>query len=602
MIPPCGARAVGLALLCLLAGTALRAQVPDSSATDSLRGSPDSANMRARFLEGEALAKVRVPVFPHLAPDGVQPNGSVTVLDRNTLEWIRAETVSGLLMEIPGVYLWRGGWIGRPEYASYQGRGATSVEYYLDGLPVMPLGPDSVGVDPALLPLRLLDRVEIERWAGLLRVRMFTPRQEDAAASTSILVARGDRGFSRYGGDIQKRYLSGVGYGLAADYWNSPTNDAASSNAMNTDLWVQLGYLRGERWGMQLQLMGQSPNRSPYVPSGGDSAIGAGVKGSRKDVQFRAFVQGGHGDLTRRLDFVLSRDSWSGDGVDQQVNGVGLLASWRKPTLSFTASGFARSQWARADLRGTIGWAPTRALSASAEAAWLSYDGGRNAQWVALRGGLLLPAGFGASASARVGQVVAAPWITGNAAQDVRDFTGTLSWQRSWLSLQADLSSTSDFQGLAPQPYLQVASLAPTPATTWLTVGGRLAPVPWIIFESRYSNPSSGTPNGNPPTHSASTATIQSQFFRTFPSGTFQLKVQLGVESWGSGVLGLDGTGQPIALRGATFLTAYLELAIGSFRFYYDRGNLAATQSTYVPGFVIPPYGTTYGVRWSFVN
>ena len=596
-----GARAAGLALLCLLVGTALSAQVPDSSEIDSLRGAQDTANLRARYAEGEALAKVQVPVFPRLVPDGVQPAGVLTVLDRNSIEWSGAETVSGLLLEVPGVYLWRGGWIGRPEYAGYQGRGATSVEYYLDGIPVIPMGPDSVGVDPALLPLRLLDRVEIERWAGLLRVRMYTPRQADAAAATSLLVARGDRSMSRYGGSIQKRYQSGIGYGLAASYWNAPTYDAASSASTNTDLWLQLSYLRGERWGMQFQMVGQEPNRSLYVTSAGDT-IGAGVKGSRRDMQLRAFVQGGHGDLTRRVDLVLSRDTWLGSASDQGVNGVGVLASWRKPTLSFSASGFARSQWARGDVRGTVGWAPTRVLSASVEAAWLSYDNSRHAQWLAARAGAVLPYGFGVSASARLGQVVAAPWIESNPAQDVRDFTGTVSWQRSWFSLQADLSSTSDFQGLAPQPYLQVAALAPTASTTWVTVGGRIAPVPWIVFESRYSNPTSGTPNGNPPTHSATTATIQSKFFRTFPSGTFQLKAQLGVESWGDGVLGLDATSQPIALRGATFLRAYLELAIGSFQFYYDRGNLTGTQSTYVPGFVIPPYGTTYGVRWSFVN
>ncbi len=597
-----GARVVGLALLCLLAGTSLRAQIPDSAAIDSARGVQDSANMRARYAEGEALAKVQVPVFPRLGADGIQPAGAVTVLDRHSLEWSGAETVSGLLMEIPGVYLWRGGWIGRPEYATYQGRGATSVEYYLDGLPVIPMGPDSVGVDPALLPLRLLERVEIERWAGLLRVRMYTPRQEVAAAATSILVARGDRSLSRYGGSIEKRYQSGLGYALAANYWNAPTNDASSSAATNTDLWVQLSYLRGERWGLQYQLMGQAPDRDPYVPVGGDSAIGAGVKGNRSAMQLRAFLQGGHGDLSRRVDLVFSHDAWSGNAVDQQVNGVGLLASWRKPTLSFAASGFARSQWARGEVRGTVGWTPTRALSASAEAAWLSYDNSRHSQWFAARGGAALPFGFGVSASARLGKVVAAPWIGDNPAQDVRDFTGSLTWERSWLSLQADLTSTSDFQALAPQPYLQVASLALTPATTWVTVGGRIAPAPWISFESRYSNPTSGTPNGNPPTHSASTATIQSKFFRTFPSGIFELKAQFGVESWGAGVLGLDGTGQPVALPGATFLRARLELAIGSFRFYYDRGNLAGTTSTYVPGFVIPPYGTTYGVLWSFVN
>ena len=99
-----------------------------------------------------------------------------------------------------------------------------------------------------------------------------------------------------------------------------------------------------------------------------------------------------------------------------------------------------------------------------------------------------------------------------------------------------------------------------------------------------------------------SSATIRSKFFRTFKSGTFDLKAQLAVESWGDGVIGLDSTAAPIQLNGATFLRAYIELAIGSFRFYYDRINLTGTDQAYVPGYRIPAYGSTYGVRWSFVN
>ncbi len=197
---------------------------------------------------------------------------------------------------------------------------------------------------------------------------------------------------------------------------------------------------------------------------------------------------------------------------------------------------------------------------------------------------------------------MAAPAIATNVAQDISDLTATLLWDRSWIALQADVSQTSAFQGLAPQPYLTVPGLAETPSTTWLTLGGKLAPVPWLILEGRYGNPASGTPNGNPPTHFVTTATIRSKFIRTFSSGAFDLKAQVGLESWGDGVLGLDASDAPITIPGATFLRAYLELAIGSFRFYYDRMNLAGSDATYLPGFVIPAYGSTYGVRWSFVN
>lgn len=591
----------GLVLLCGLAGTVLEAQSPEQLAADSQRNAADTVNLSARYLEGQALSKIRLPVAPRLDPDGVMPSGSRIVLDKEAIKWATAETVAGLLLEIPGLYIWRGGWIGRPEYASYQGRGATSVEYFLDGLPVTPVGPDSVGIDPALLPLNLLDRVEIERWAGLLRVRLYTPRHDLASASTDILVGTGDGSFSRYGGRIEKRFRSGLGYALAADYWDALTEEAASSAAQQTNVWFQLSYLSGERWGLQYQYVMQSPNRAPYVTTAGDS-IGAGVKGTRGDMQLRAFLKGGSGNLTRQADLVFSSTGWSGSDLSQRINGVGVVASWRKPTMSASVSGFLRSRWTNAEVRGTAGWAPSRLFSASLEAEWLAYDNSRSSRWVGARAGLALPYGFDLGGSARLGKVVAAPAIETNQAQNISDLTAALSWRRSWLSLTADVSQTSAFQALAPQPYLNVPGLATTPSTTWLSVGGRLAPIPWVILESRYSNPASGTANGNPPTHSLTTVTIRSKFFRTFRSGAFDLKAQVGVESWGDGVIGLDATSAPIPLAGATFLRAYLELEIGSFQFYYDRMNLAGTQETYVPGYVIPKYGSTYGVRWSFVN
>lgn len=601
MILPRGARAAGLSLLFLATASALRAQVVEPPVADSLRAAEDSVDLGKRYLEGEALSRIHLPLPPRLAPDGIQPDGSLVVFDQSALEWATAESVGDLLATVPGVYLWRGGWIGRPEYASYQGRGATSVEYYLDGLPVAPLGPDSVGVDPALIPMHLLQRVEIERWAGLLRVRMYTPQYDVAAPGTSILVSTGDQSTARYGASLEKRFEGGFHYGLAADYLRAPTFDAQSSDVEQAALWVQMGYYRPGRWGLQLQYLGQWPNRDPYVSTAGDT-IGAGVKGSRGETQLRAFLQGGRGTLARQLDLVLSSSGWSGDDITERINAVGLVASWRKPTFSASASGFLRSQWTTAELRGNAGWAPSRTVSASVEGAWLAYDNNRSGQWLAARAGVQLPYGFGVSGSARIGSVVAAPSLADNPEQDIQDLTGSLLWQRSWVSLQADLSSTSAFQGLAPQPYLNVPALAQTDRTTWVTVGGRIAPASWFSLESRYSNPTAGTPNGNPPTHSITAATIRSKFFRTYPSATFDLKLQVALESWGDGVIGVDSLAAPIALTGATFLRAYVQLGIGNFLFYFDRGNLLNTNQTYVPGFAIPGYGTTYGVLWRFTN
>jgi hypothetical protein len=99
-----------------------------------------------------------------------------------------------------------------------------------------------------------------------------------------------------------------------------------------------------------------------------------------------------------------------------------------------------------------------------------------------------------------------------------------------------------------------------------------------------------------------SAATIRSKFLRQFPSGIFDLKLRLSVESWGTGIIGRDLAGLPIELRGATFFRSLIQIQLDRFYLYWDRGNLSSTDLTYVPGFRIPGYGSNFGVRWEFLN
>jgi hypothetical protein len=140
------------------------------------------------------------------------------------------------------------------------------------------------------------------------------------------------------------------------------------------------------------------------------------------------------------------------------------------------------------------------------------------------------------------------------------------------------------------------------PEVDWLTARVRLAPLRWITLEGWYSDPREVTPEGIPPTHSMTAVTLRSKFLRQFPSGIFDLKLRLGVETWGTGVIGRDGAGTPVTLRGATFFRSLLQIQLQSFILFWDRGNLSATGSTYVPGFEIPAYGSVFGVRWEFLN
>jgi hypothetical protein len=584
---------------------AVRAQFPeDTVAADSLIAAEDTARSTARYLEALEQEQVRVPVLPELAAPGPRPALTRTVFTRDSIEWMTGATVGDLLSQVPGVYLWRGGFTGRPEPVDFQGRGATSAEYYLDGVPYIAAGVDSVAVDPALFSISFLDRVEVERWPGLLRVHLFTRQQDRLAPRSRIAVGRGDRDFARYEADLERRFPSGLGFALAADYLNSPTASGTSSAYSNTQVWARGEYVPSRRFGLRYQLIRSRPNRRAFTSDASASdTIGLGFDATRTDAQFRLSLASRDDGTGPGVDLLYARSAWTSAGLDQQINQIGGYA-WiaRSPTLTVGASGFHRTRWTPLDLRTTIGWNPVAPFTASAEGVLQHHFGGRSSRYVALAAGIQPARGVALTGTARLGELVAAPSIATDTAQRLRDFEVQLGWDRERLGVQVGYSRTSAFQPFAYAEFLPIPSLAPSPDVNWLTVSARVAPVRWLTLQSWYSDPVKGTVDGVPPTHSLSTATIRSKFLRKFPSGIFDLKLQVSMEAWGSGTIGRDASGAPINLRGATFFTSLVAFELQSFMVYWERGNLTATRQTYVPGFRIPAFGSNFGVRWEFWN
>jgi hypothetical protein len=580
-----------------------RAQVPEDSVyADSL--AEDTVNQTARFLEAQQQIIERVPVMPALAPAGPRPALTRIVFTRDSIEWGDAATVSDLLAQIPGVYLWRGGFTGRPEPVNFRGRGASSAEYYLDGLPYMPAGVDSVAVDPALFSISFLDRIEVEPWPDVIRVYLFTRRHDRRAPRSRLAIARGDGDYARYEGSLERRFDSGLGFALAADYLSSPTASGSSSSYSNTQVWLQGSYVPKPTMGLQYQLLRSGPNRRPFVVSDPvpNDTIGAGFDATRTDMQVRLALRKRETGDGSYLDLMYGRTAWNGSGLDQRVNQAGGYVGIRGPTAHVGASAFYRSRRTGLDARATAGVTPVQGLAAWGEAVHQHHDGGRNSNYVTLAAGVEPGAGLALTGSARLGSLVAAPAVLTDTAQDLRDYQAVLAWNRSRLGLQAGWSRTSAFSPFGYAEFLRVPSIGPLPKTEWWTVGARIAPVRWITLEGWYSDPRDGVPEGLPPTHSQTAVTLRSKFLRQFPSGIFDLKLRLSMEAWGDGVIGRDPGGQPVRLNGATFFRSLVQIQLQSFSLYWDRWNLSATDLTYVPGFRIPAYGSSFGVRWEFLN
>lgn len=591
-------RASGVALLALV----LLAP-PAASAQDSLPVPPpvapsaDSADAYAALQEA---VRTTVPVPPRLGPVGPRPAGARLVITRDSIDWSGAATVSDLLARIPGTFAWRGGGIGRPEPVNFRGRGAASTEFFLDGVPYTPIGPDSTGVDPALLPLGLVDRIEVVRWPGSLEVHLFTRANDREAAASHIMLAAGPGKLAHYEGAFERRFGSGLGVGAGLDYWKNPPPAGAVGEWDATHIWGQLSYVPTARGGLVVQYLGSSLDRDPFSDDG--VAMGERVEGRRGELSLRAFVAGGADGQGPRVDVLGSRASFDSMGVDHDVWRAGAMVSWRTPRATLRAQGFYASHWTPIDAALSVAWSPVSTVTLTADAHYQQHEGDRTSTWAGVQAGLGLPAGFAVVASGRAGTQVAAPSVLASAEQDLREAEVGLVWSRPWVSLDARVARTGSWVPPSFHSYGTLVTLSEVPDATWLSVAGRLQPVGWFAVSGSYDQPTEPSVAGAPPRHWHLTGTIRSKFLRTFRSGAFDLKLELGYEGWRAGTLGLDGSGAAVLTPESHFLRSQVQVAIESFSVVWESRNLLNEPAAHVPAFRIPRYSGFFGVRWAFRN
>jgi hypothetical protein len=181
------ARAVSvLAVLLLAAASPARAQVP----VPPVRGDTAAA-VQDTAAADSVIRGVRLPVPESAVPPGPLPPGTRYTFTRDSILWSGGLTLADLLARIPGVYILRAGFVGEPEYVQFGGRGGTVLEVYWDGMPWVPLGGDTVAVDPGQFSLTYLRQVDVEVQAGLLRVYLVSERHETPEVRTKVRVQSG---------------------------------------------------------------------------------------------------------------------------------------------------------------------------------------------------------------------------------------------------------------------------------------------------------------------------------------------------------------------------------------------------------------------------
>lgn len=618
-------RRVGLlALLACGLPVALRAQdrVPPpkdsvASATDSL-ARPRDSTATERLLAVEGTVHEQLVTTPRVSFGELGPAGSRIILTRDSIEWAPARTVADLLANYAPVFVWRGGWLGRPELPNMLAHGATSVRYLIDGAPFIPIGPDSISVNPATWPLELFDRIEIERSPAELRVSLFTRQHDRMAPRTSIGVSTGDRAHSKYTGTFEKRYSSGLGLSLVGDFTgvNAPNGGTGASDV--TTAWLQLSWRRTPRLGAEVQYLVQAVDRGALLGAGAAAAdtLDPGLTGTRSDVQARVAWRKQDDGLGFRADLIAARTAWRSDSLDETIGQFGVIGGYRRPTWSADVQAIHRTEWTPLDGRLALAWSPSRLLTGSVEGVYQQHSEDRSAQYATARVGvdigrlpavpllgLRLPGRWRVGGTVRHGTVVQAPSLVSDTGQSVTNYELLAAVEGRTLGVEARWSSLDVWQPLPFRQFRAVPGFVPQPRTEWAQVSARLAANSWLSLASHYEHPLGGfLPDGVPPNHAWTTLTVNSRFLRNFPSGIFRLKVQGILETWSPGVIGRNIEGDPIAQPGLTFLRSNVQFKIGPFTAYWDRVNFQAVRKGQVPGFPVLSLGSSYGIRWSYDN
>jgi len=586
------------ALLVVAAGVA--AQVDSTARRDSTaRDSTARRDTTARDTTPKYL-----PTFPEPIVPGPLPPGVRYTFTADSFVLSNVQTLSDLLTHIPGVYVARGGIYGSAEPVLYGGRGGAGLEVFRDGVPYLPLGRDSVFLDPARISLAPLERVEVIVLPAALRVYLVTLRQRSTETASQVGVATGEVRTANYRGAYLRRWRSGLGLSLVADYNNNDGIAGTSSAPFNSvDLWLKAEYMRTPRLGVSYQVMSSTWHRSEA--SGTSGTLTDNWRSERRDAMLRVFAAARTDGLGPRLQasFITTHTRRDSAVADRSLSQAVLEVSndWSRAHLGLTLRRLDDSRpW---QLEGTGAWSPFPAITVAGDARHAVYDRDRTGNRAHLAAGLALPAGLSLHGDLAWARDLQAPADSADRIQRTVDASAAVRWDRSWITLELGGASRDPFAPIGrPAGLGSLDSLGPTPRTRYVTAHGAVRLLPGLELAGWYFDPRrEGGNDFEPPSHARTSLTFYSKFWRVYRSGIFALRGELALESWSRGTAGF-GSGTLRTLPGKSFGEVNVELRIAGVTIFWIQRNLTLTRGSYVPGLDYPRRFQFYGVRWLFTN
>jgi TonB-dependent receptor-like protein len=586
------------ALLVVAAGAA--AQVDTTARRDTTtRDSTARADTTPRDTAAKYLPTSPDPIVP-----GPLPRGARYTFTADSFVLSNVQTLSDLLAHIPGVYVARGGVYGTAEPVLYGGRGAAGLEIYWDGLPYLPQGRDSVYLDPARISLAPLERVDVIVLPATLRVYLVTVRQRSTETASQVGIATGEVRTANYRGAFLRRWRSGLGLSLVADYNNNDGIAGTSSTAFNSvDLWFKAEYVPSPRFGAAYQVLSSNWHRDAEPAASGPAT--QDWRSQRRDAMLRVFAAARDDGLGPRVQATFGTTHTRGDtavadrGTSQAA--VEIRNEWPRADLGITVRRLDDARpW---QVEGAGAWTPYPALTVAGDARYAKYDRGRTGKRAHLSAGVILPLGLSLHGDLAWARDLQAPLDSSDQIQRTVDVSGAVRWDRSWISMELGSASRDSFAPSGrPAGLASLDSLNRTPHTRYVTAHAAVRLLPGLELAGWYFDPlAQGGNDFEPPTHARTSLTFYSKFARVYRSGIFALRGELALESWSRGTAGFT-SGALGTLPGRSFGEVNVELRLAGVTIFWIQRNLTLTQGSYVPGLDYPRRFQFYGVRWLFTN
>ncbi len=224
-------------------GDTLRAKrdslIADSLAIDSLERENQAILAEQRRRADSIKAPTAAAEMPHLTDmDGGYRWG------RDELAATGALTLGDLLEGVPGLTVFRSGWIGSPQVASMIGD-LQRVRIFYDGIELDALDPRNGGMlDLSFVQLWQLEEVRIERGASEIRVHLRSWRVRSLTPATRVDIGTGDLETNGYRGYFGRRFRNGAALQVGANQFATRDN-RGNGDADGLSLFGRVGWARG---------------------------------------------------------------------------------------------------------------------------------------------------------------------------------------------------------------------------------------------------------------------------------------------------------------------------------------------------------------------